>query len=206
MKLTVGLILIAFIYSSCATIIGGSKYTANVTVDNNSKAEIFYNGTKIGVGSASVKVPRKDANKVNFTLKDDGCEDLKINFTDRVFRGWAFVGTIVTFTGTTVPVPYGLIVDLATGALFKPDANHMSIRKFSMNSYMYTLEYAGCDAQKYNPPSPVINSQSPVERPVLVAPTIKTKEQKLMELKELFDGGMITEEEYQESRKAILAQ
>jgi hypothetical protein len=207
MRLTLRFLSIAFIFSSCATIVGGSKYTANVTVKNNSGAGIYYNGAKIGLGSASIKIPRKDADKVLFVLKNEGCESQQTPFFSRSLRGWAFGGSLVFFTSLLpFPIPFGLAIDLATGALYKPDVNHMAIQRFSMNSYLYSLEYAGCDANRNRQPPPANLIESENEAPLIVTPRVKTKEQKLIELKELFDGGMITEQEYQESRRAVLAQ
>ncbi|CAN5473088.1 hypothetical protein BH23BAC1_BH23BAC1_20710 [soil metagenome] len=64
-----------------------------------------------------------DANKFSLLLKEDGWQEQIINYTSRTFRGGAFVGTLITWTGLIggVPIPWGVFVDFTTGALYKPN-------------------------------------------------------------------------------------
>ena len=50
----------AFLFSSCATIVGGSRYIAHVTVQDHPNATIMYNNAIKGKGEASFKIKRKD--------------------------------------------------------------------------------------------------------------------------------------------------
>ena len=95
------------ILSSCATIVGGSQYNAKVLVRDHRKAHIEYQGQTIGVGEASVRIARKNANKVTFKISQEGCEPQTTRFVQRSFRGWSFVGTVLGWTGLIngVPVP-----------------------------------------------------------------------------------------------------
>jgi hypothetical protein len=137
-------LLCSFIFSSCATIVGGSRYRANVLVNGGPDADIFYNSRFVGRGNATIYNRRQNANKFSFVVKQKGCEDQTFSFNSRTFRGWACAGTIFTFTSSTIFIPYGLIVDLADGALWKPDVNDPSIVKQNYKSYQYIVKYEGC--------------------------------------------------------------
>lgn len=137
----------AFLFSSCATIVGGSKYYANVMVRNNPHAKITYQGTFRGTGTATFKVKRSEADKFFFTVKEEGCEEQKFTYTSRTFRGWALAGTIFGWTDTIdgVPVPWGLAVDLATGALWKPNTAENGVVKQDYKNFVYSVHYENCD-------------------------------------------------------------
>jgi hypothetical protein len=181
--------------SSCATIIGGSNYYANVTVEDHPNATIKYKGSVIGTGRTSLSIPRKDANKVAFTVSKEGCEDKEYLFHRRVFRGWAFVGSLALMPVVEgVPIPITTIVDLATGSYYKPNVNNPYIYKDNYKNYNYTLRYQ-CNT----------GGLEQIERQNVLRETTTPKEDKLIELKELFDKGMITEEEYQKARMEILS-
>jgi hypothetical protein len=147
-----GLILISgmMFMTSCATIIGGSKYFANVTVKDHPNATIIYKNGIVGKGTAIVKVPRKEADKLYFELKEEGCKTQIDSFNSRNFRVWAFLGTVVTWTGLIngVPLPWGIATDGITGALWKPDVNEEGVSKIDIKHYNYMLKYTGCDTKK----------------------------------------------------------
>ena len=96
-------LVICTIMSSCATIIGGAKYNAKVLVPQHPQAAISYNGVYKGAGEANFKVKRRDANKVIITVQDEGCEPKTQEFKGRVFRGWAFAGTVVEWSQLVLP-------------------------------------------------------------------------------------------------------
>ncbi len=141
--------------SSCATICGGSKYNAHVLVPNKSSAEIVYKGEVMGTGSAFIMMKRKDANKFSFMVREKGCAPQTYNYNSRTFRGWAFVGTVLTWTGfvSGIYIPWGLGVDLATGALWKPNVGENGIVKVNSKNFKYVVNYSGC---------PVKNEDAPV--------------------------------------------
>jgi hypothetical protein len=145
-KLLTGLILIVIIttlFTSCGTIIGGSNYNAHVLVDNKPTAKIYYNNELKGIGDATFKVKREHANKLSITVKDDAGQEQVFEYKSRTFRGWAFAGTILTWTGAIggIPVPWGIIMDLSTGSLWKPDVNEKGIIKENYKNYNYHLEF-----------------------------------------------------------------
>ena len=149
-------VFIALLFSSCATIIGGSKYYAHIVVNDNPNARIFYKGELRGTGSASIKVKRKEANNFSFTVKEDNCPEKKFNFVSRSFRGGAFVGTLLGFTGIVngIPIPWGTFVDLATGAIWKPNVDERGVSKEDYKSFAYHVKYEPCA-----PPVPAVTPE-----------------------------------------------
>lgn len=134
------------LFSNCATIIGGSKYYAHIEVKDNKKAKVFYQNREVGEGHAIVYVKRSDIDKFKFTLKQEGCASQEYKFVSRTFRGWAFAGTLIGWTGAVngIPLPWGVAVDLATGALWKPNVNEAGINKYDYKNFSYTVTYDGC--------------------------------------------------------------
>lgn len=140
-------VLIAILFiSGCATIVGGSKYNAHIVVKDNPNALIFYKGEKIGSGSVIYKVKRKDANKLIFIVREEGCEEQEFSFKFKKLRGWALFGSIAGWTGSLgpVPFPFGTIVDISTGALWKPNIAEKGVTKENYKNFKYTLDYSGC--------------------------------------------------------------
>jgi hypothetical protein len=135
--------------SSCATICGGSKYHAHVLVNGRPNAEIVHDGIIRGNGTATISIKRNLANKFALTIREKGCEEQKFNYHTRTFRGWAFLGTLVTWTGNVggVFIPWGLAVDLATGALWKPNEAE-GIVKNNYKNFQYIVNYTGCQEKK----------------------------------------------------------
>ncbi len=146
-------LLTIVVFSSCATIVGGAKYNAHIIVKNRPNAKIVYEGIEKGNGNATVKVKRVDANKFSFTIKEEGCEDQTYKYETRTFRGWAFAGTIVGWTGIIggIPLPWGATIDLANGALWKPNINESGITKIDYKNYDYTVDNAKCNPIKKEP-------------------------------------------------------
>jgi len=154
MRIVLVLAISALLYS-CATICGGSKYNAQVLVPNKPTAEVVYKGEVVGSGSAVIMMKRKDANKFSFTVREKGCEPQTYNYASRTFRGWALAGTLLSWTGVAagVYIPWGLGVDLATGALWKPSVAEKGIVKVNSKNFKYVVNYTGC---------PVTNEDAPV--------------------------------------------
>jgi len=181
----------AILFSACATIVGGSRYYAHVTVENNPNATIFYKGGTTGRGDATFKAPRVEANAFSVTVKEGNCMEQEFIFTGRRFRTWAFVGTIVTWTGLTdegIPLPFGVAIDAITGALWKPDESERGVTKIDYKHYNYLVNYTGC-------------SQDSTKNTTTI---MKPKTERLIELKELFDKGVLNQEEFEKEKKKIL--
>ncbi|MGP1446004.1 MAG: SHOCT domain-containing protein [Candidatus Limimorpha sp.] len=192
------------LFTSCATIFGGARYNARVQVPNHPEAVIEYQGVPMGKGNAFFKIKRKDANKVHFIVKEEGCEPETFSFHGRKFRTGNFIGTlfltdVVLFysldeygnrdhVSFAVPLPIGLIVDACTAAWWKPDEMEKGITRLDYDNFLYTLEYKA---------KPIVKDEQPNTR---------TKEVRLRELKQLLDDGILTQEEYDQEKKKILDQ
>lgn len=189
------LVIIAFAMSlsSCAAMFGTKSYTAKVSVPDHPDATISVNGIEYGRGEASCVVARKDANKLMITVEEEGCEPEVNNFTGRKFRGGMFV--LDLFFTWLPPVPVGIIVDGATGAWFKPDVDDPRIQKINGRTYLYTLSYK---ARKKTS----MQHDSVIVKPVSSAG--QTKVEKLRELKNLLDDGVLTNEEYEQEKAKII--
>lgn len=136
--------------TSCATIIGGSKYYAHVKIEDHPNAKIEYNDVYQGTQNAMIKIKRKEADKFAVTIKEEGCETQTIGYNQKAFRGWAFAGTVIGWTGLYggFPLPWGVAVDLATGALWKPDINENGVTKVDYKNYNYLVDYSGCKEEE----------------------------------------------------------
>lgn len=141
-----GITVLLFLFSilllttSCGTIIGGSKYNATIEVINNPYAKISYQGEEIGIGTAQIKVRRKDADKVRFYVQEDNKAVQYFQFSSRETRWGAVVGNAFLGFGFYYSlVTYG--IDLLTGGLWKPDTYEKGIRKINFNHYVYSLNY-----------------------------------------------------------------
>lgn len=125
---------------------GGSKYNAYILTNERPNARIFLNGAQIGKGNAVIKKSRKEADKLVFKVVEEGCEEQIFAYRSRTFRGWAFLFTLLGWTGVIdgIPVPWGLALDLATGSLWKPNLNEPGVSKVNYKNYRYKLTYIGC--------------------------------------------------------------
>lgn len=186
--------------SGCATIVGGSKYYAKIHIEGHPNASIYVKDRFEGKGSASVLVSRKDADKFSFTIKEENCEDQTFKYRKRVLRGWAVIGSVVTYTFTNVEgeylIPIGVIVDVMNGAIWKPDISEKDITKLDYKHYSYAVEYTGCKTTEKQVVKP-----APVPSPINEA---KEKAEKLREKKKLLDEGILTQEEYNKEKAKIL--
>lgn len=187
------------VMTSCATIIGGGRYWAKVQVIDHPNAKIEYKGLTVGTGEANFMAKRFYSDKFSVTISQDGCETETKKFTQRSFRGWAFTGSMVFWTGVVVvngtlfvPIPAGLIIDGLTGAYWKPDITEKGVYKQDHNHYKYLIDYTGCKDQ----PSTTKKQEN----------MSKFDSGKLKALKELLDDGIITNEEFENVKKKILVE
>ena len=111
------------------------------------------NGQFVGRGEAVVSVKRKLANQFSFTVESDECERETYRYNTRTFRGWSFFGSLIFWTGATssgLPLPFGIVLDGATGAWWKPNVNESGVYKKSLKNFEYKVNYFGCE----NKPQP----------------------------------------------------
>ncbi len=149
MKKTI-LLLILPVLCSCATITGGSKYYAHISVKDHPDALISQAGVPVGVGQAIVKQSRSRPGKLPITISEEGCIEQHVLFKDPVFRGWSFAASVVLGTGFTrqgFPIPWAPAIDLASGAVWKPSTKDGSVVKIDNNNFSYEIQYLGCEMQ-----------------------------------------------------------
>ena len=194
-------VAIALSFSSCATIIGGAKYNAKVQVPGHPNATISVDGQYKGQGEANFLVKRRDADKLAITVQEENCEPETTHFTKKAFRGWAFVGTLVGWTGivpnTYIPLPWGVAVDGITGAWWKPDVNEKGVSKIDYDHFLYTINYNAIPKMdlKTDPKESSKEGSSSEGQ---------SKADKLRELKHLLDEGVLTQEEYEKEKAKLL--
>jgi hypothetical protein len=135
------------IFSRCATIVGGSRYIAHVTVLDHPNATIMFNNAIKGKGEATFKVKRKDANKFQLTIKEEGCQQQVDSFTNRKFRGGALVGDLGLGVAVYV-LAVGIPIDFIDGAFWKPDASEKEIKKEDYKTFNYLINYSGCNVKQ----------------------------------------------------------
>lgn len=190
------------ILSSCATIIGGSNYYAHVNVENHPNATIFRKTKPVGIGTAVIKVRRKEANKLTFTIREKDCEEQTFSFRRRKFRGYALAGSILSWSlplTSSFSLPIGLGVDFWKGSFWKPDKGEYGVTKKNFRHYNYLIEYTGCENRdnKDAIDSPVVPEKSLLER-------AKIKADLILEKKKMLDNGTITQEEYDKEKARIM--
>jgi len=173
-KLNIGLMVLVIPFiSSCATVFGGSKYKAEITVHNNQKARIIYQGKVIGEGTADLQILRKDADKVVFKVVESGCEEQSFAYKRKSFRTGGFIASLLlTPLVNGFPVPLWVIVDAAAGSYWKPDVTEGGVNKIDYKYYEYKLFYDGC---KNNQAAP--NIQTPY---VNIPPTVNVDSKPMM--------------------------
>jgi hypothetical protein len=175
--ITISLLISSLLLSSCATIIGGSKYNAHVVINNRPNAKIMYQGEFRGTGTATFKVKRSDADKFSFLVKEDNCNEQQFAYKTKAFRGWAFAGTLITWTflikstpqdAFGFPIPLGAVVDFATGALWKPSEKEKGVMKEDFKTFRYIVDYTGCPAQTTQiiPENNTIPIATPIVTPI----------------------------------------
>ena len=85
-------------------------------------------------------------------MQEEGFPAQKYNYTTRTFRGWALVGSLVVWTfkvkGSPILIPAGILVDLATGAVWKPNVHEMGVFKKDYKNFKYIIDYN---------PSPIVS-------------------------------------------------
>jgi hypothetical protein len=131
------LVLLCFAFSSCGVIFGGSRYAASIAVKDHPKAMISVNGNDLGKGTAVGVFKR--SRPLAITVNEPGCKEQTKTF-DNTFRTGNFILSLVWWG------LLGVVVDLGTGASFKPDHKHdPRITKQTTKNFMFTVDYTGCE-------------------------------------------------------------
>ncbi len=187
--------------NSCAAIVGGGTYTAEVVAKNRENADIYYNGDYIGTGRAVLEIPRRKANNVQFVVEEEGHAPVTYNYRNRDFRVGALICDILLFTGVTYNTPYdrsfsniqmiwpiGPLISAACGSYWKPSINDRGVDKMDYDYFKYVLQPKGGSSAK--------NSSAPMSDAAL--------QQKLAQVDDMYEKGIITEDEHREMRHKYL--
>ena len=138
MKRSISIILVlvsmSILLSSCGVMFGGSKYQATIIAKDHPNAEIYVNGKKMGNGQVVTLLPREK--NLTVELKEQGCETKTQTFGTS-FRTGNFILSVVS---------WGLfsLIDLGTGAAFKPDRKNPAIQKTSTKDFTFTVDGLNC--------------------------------------------------------------
>lgn len=112
--ITCSLVLI-LLFSSCATIISGSKQTVKFS-SNPSSASVFIDEVEVGKTPFEMKLARKSEHSV--MIKLDGYQTYQTNLT-KSFNAWYFGNILI---GGLI----GLVVDPITGAIYNLTPNKIN--------------------------------------------------------------------------------
>ena len=180
--------------TSCATVFGGSTYNAHVSVKDHPNAVIKHNGVMQGTGSAVIVAKRVKANQFIISVQDGNCPMKTDTFIGRSFRTGAFIASLLLATSVTtigIPIPWGIGIDLLTGSLWKPNDREVNVTKTDYRNFNYEIDYSSCPA-----------TVSTIKLPTIQ----KSKAERLIELKNLVDLGILTFDEFNAEKKKILAE
>ena len=101
--------------SSCATLFKGTSQEVNFNSDPQ-KAEVWVNGTKMGVTPLALKLESKKTYTIEF--KKEGYETKSYNITNHIGAGWIILDVLAGLVG--------VIVDAATGAWYSLDKKNVN--------------------------------------------------------------------------------
>ncbi len=106
------LAILMITFSSCATILGGSKKPVRVS-GIPPEAEVYYNGAYVGKAPTHVKVPRSaKQGHSKITVKAPNYKSTDIELS----RKWSVGYTVLDIMSGWVP----LAIDIATGNIYQP--------------------------------------------------------------------------------------
>ena len=123
-------------FNSCGLMFGGSKYMGKIEVKNKPNAEIVWNGNTIGKGSAEFLFPRQE--NLRLEIKQEGCPTKNVVFPNK-FRTGNFILSVVSWS------LLGGVLDLATGAAYKPDNDIPGVIQNNTKSFAFNINYTECD-------------------------------------------------------------
>jgi len=127
-KLFATLVLVV-LFSSCATMFGGSKYNAHIEVEGRPKARIYVNDTKVDTdGSATVLQKRNES--VYIEVRDGDCKVTK-DYMNEMRVGWLLSDVFIT---GLIPA----VVDFATGSIYKP-VEGRGVQKLGTDDFKYRI-------------------------------------------------------------------
>jgi hypothetical protein len=176
---TVVVVSAALVLAGCCSIIHGTSQEIGVS-SSPTGARVLVNGSQMGTTPATLNLKRNGSHRIRLEL--DGYQPYEMTLTKSV-SGWVW-GNIV-FGGLI-----GLAVDAIDGAIYKLSPEQVSAQ---------LLEGKGDTLQ-------VRMIEGKPEKAEKIGQMEKTPAEKLKELKELKDQGILTDEEYEAKRQALVDQ
>lgn len=109
------LLVVSFIFTSCATIFRGSTDDVNFSSDPTG-AKVYVNGNLLGTTPFQIELKSKNSYTIEF--KKDGYETKTVVLNNSVGGGWI----VLDILGGVLPV----IIDAATGNWYSLDQEHVN--------------------------------------------------------------------------------
>ena len=195
------LIVAAMFMNSCATILTGT--TQRVTIDSTPQgADIIIDGRMMGTTPAKVRLDR------DLNAFIDDAKDIRLELDGYYPEGY-YVGTdIEPVVILNVFCPVGFALDAVTGAIMRYDSDYYNFK-------MEPLAPVPGPVQPSSKPSAQAAPSGAVQQAIPVDPIEGTAEEsnaeeevpddyeKLMKLVELYEEGLITEEEFETEKAKI---
>ncbi|MCF8226896.1 MAG: SHOCT domain-containing protein [Bacteroidales bacterium] len=170
------IVTLSAMVNGCATILTGT--TQRMTIDSTPQgAEIMIDGRIIGTTPAKVRLDRD----LNAFLDDGKAVELQMN--GYVPDGYVIGADIEPTFVLNVLLPFGFALDAVTGAIMRYDSDYYNFRLIPLSEATFTTPTSHPD------PDESISTEDDYE--------------KLMKLVELYEKGMITEEEFEAEKAKI---
>ena len=164
----------AGLMSSCATILSGT--TQRVTIDSTPKgANIIIDGREMGTTPARVRLDRD----INAFI--DGGKEIELHLPGYYTDGYYLGTDIEPMTILNVFCIPGFAIDAVTGAIMRYDSDYYKFRMIPMDDTRYS--------------EPTDSSTN--------ATSNEDDYEKLMKLVDLYESGLITEEEFEAEKARI---
>lgn len=129
-------ILIIFLMTSCATLIGGKTYTAHVVALDQDDVMLRVNDRLQGKGSVIFEHKRKQPLTVIIDKPDCQPYEEKFRIDTRGFLVGCDVISIV-----------GLVIDFGTGAIYRPEYRQdVRVDRINYDTYKFTIFNQPCQA------------------------------------------------------------
>lgn len=206
--------VVAMFMSSCATILTGT--TQRVTIDSSPQgADIIIDGQMMGTTPAKVRLDR------DLNAFIDNAKDIRLEMNGYYADGYYLGTDIEPVVILNVFCPIGFALDAVTGALMRYDSDYYNFKMVPVEPVPGPVQPSGAASTQQVPRSAAQQSVPPAssgyeadEDPAYEAEEVPADEptteaeapddyEKLMKLVELYEEGLITEEEYETEKAKI---
>lgn len=200
------ILVVATFMSSCATILTGT--TQRVTIDSTPQgADIIVDGRMMGTTPAKVRLDR-DLNAFM-----DNAKDIRLELNGYYPDGYYLGTDIEPVVILNVFCPVGFALDAVTGAIMRYDSDYYNFKMVPLDPSTGSLQTPSHSAAQQFAPSAAQQSAQSAANEVATdeaaADEFDAEEEtpddyeKLMKLVELYEEGLITEEEFEAEKAKI---